>query len=771
MVCNFSNVIKIILEHLREDMPAYDDGNHGYTQITLIHGLFDSYYLDTDLKLEESVVSRWINGSRPVSSEIVNYYRDKDNREIMTENFEDYVFPYLFDFDMAIDDLYRLLTNDREHLSSKIRRKLSRGYPFEDDHSKCKFVTDLICTMLDGKGVIGKKMLTSNEIVIAPTIYGANPPPVCRYFCGRDKELEEVHSSLKTEKNIFISGFAGIGKSEFAKAFAAKYKKEYRNIYYFTYTNSLENMIASIDHSDDTNGEDKQTRFNNHHSFLNGLGDDTLIIIDNFNITSTDDPFLNKILNYRCKIIFTTRSNFEDEFTYTLNPISDTNTLIDLFGKYYLDTSDNLQIVTEIIEAVHHHTLSVEMSAKLLQKGIHTPEEILKHLKANSAEPESSDKIKITKDGSNIKETYYNHIRTLFSLHLLSDEQKKVMMSMVVVPHNGIRIKMLAEYLKLDNLNDINDLVELGFITNTMLDIIALHPMVRDIAILDLKPSINNCEVFIQSINDKLLIQGIELPNGKNIISIIENIIRFMDKDNSRIYLTLLEDACGFIENYNSLDRLNVMNSIISEMQNALDDENIESESKDRALLLNYRAMLQRETSDDLDKALEFQKNALLFCDKENDPVLYANLTMNLALIYHEMNETDTALDLMHQAIYTLIQSQTFNNDLIVMALNYATILSENGHYQEALDILIECKHLTKGAVTVFHARMLYDIAAIYIMGNIPDKAIRHFNAAFSELESLGCHEECAYRKSTAAALLRNKGIEYPKKWEKLHLE
>ena len=49
------------------------------------------------------------------------------------------------------------------------------------------------------------------------------------------------------------------------------------------------------------------------------------------------------------------------------------------------------------------------MIAKLLEKGLHTSEEILEHLKQNSANPESTDKIKISKDGINAKETYYNH--------------------------------------------------------------------------------------------------------------------------------------------------------------------------------------------------------------------------------------------------------------------------------------------------------------------------------------------------------------------------
>ena len=181
MFCNFSSVIKILLEHKRENMPDFEDKKHDYTQLSLIRGLFDSYYQENaDFEFDNGVVNKWIQGARPVYSGIVNYYRVKENHEKMTDCFEDFVLPYLFDFDKVIEKLYLLLTNDREHLSSKIRRKLTKNYPFEDERDKCKFVTDLICTTLDGTGVIGKSLLTANEIAIAPAVYGADVPPVCR---------------------------------------------------------------------------------------------------------------------------------------------------------------------------------------------------------------------------------------------------------------------------------------------------------------------------------------------------------------------------------------------------------------------------------------------------------------------------------------------------------------------------------------------------------------------------------------------------------------
>ena len=39
-------------------------------------------------------------------------------------------------------------------------------------------------------------------------------PKPCRYFCGREKEIEQLHELLVKERKVFLHGIAGIGKSE-----------------------------------------------------------------------------------------------------------------------------------------------------------------------------------------------------------------------------------------------------------------------------------------------------------------------------------------------------------------------------------------------------------------------------------------------------------------------------------------------------------------------------------------------------------------------------
>lgn len=167
---------------------------------------------------------------------------------------------------------------------------------------------------------------------------------------------------------------------------------------------------------------------------MRSLKADTLIIIDNFNDAAHKEPMLQILMKYNCKIIFTSRCTFEIGHTYELKEISDTEILLDFFGKFYSYTDSKKEIILKIIEAVHHHTMAVEMSARLIGKGIAEPEAVFEKLSENSVNPQSDDKIGLNKDGINIKATYYSHVRTLFSLYLLDEENKYIMRCAAFIP-------------------------------------------------------------------------------------------------------------------------------------------------------------------------------------------------------------------------------------------------------------------------------------------------------------------------------------------------
>ena len=760
---DFSTVISIIIKNCRENMHISKNRERAFTQTDLITGIFSEYYDSCDDKIfESSSISRWIKGSRPVPADLINFYRD-NGCESIGYDFQDNCVDIVYDLNNLYNEFVTLVSNDYS-LSEEKKNEILIDIDTADESEVCRFIGNVIFAAIDRPFIpADKAMLPTSAITASECIFGAEVPAPCRYFCGRDTELDELHTALQEHSKVFIKGFAGIGKSEFAKAYAKKYKKDYHNILYFNYPGSLKEMITDIDFAGDNLSDDEHTKFTKHIRFLKSLRSDSLIVIDNFN--TANDSFLSTLINYGCKMIFTTRSKIDCGHIFDLDVIENSDELYQLVSKYYSYADENKTVINELIETVHHHTLSVEMIAKLLEKGLHTPKEILEHLKENSADPESADKIKISKDGLNAKKTYYNHIRSLFSLYLLDDNYQNIMRNMVFF--DEVRIRYLAKMLELNDTNGINELCELGFIENIHADIITLHPMIRDIILLDLKPTLDNCNTFVNNLKSKLQIIGIELPDSATIISAVRNVMKYIGSTESNSYLSFLEAAYIFLDNYHEYD---LMERIISETEKLLSDKTLGTVNN-RALLLNNKAMLPMNRNDKPAKSISMMNKALSICDSNANSVLFANINMNLGLLYIENNETERGLEFMDKAYLFIKLTRTYNNDFITIARNYAATLSENSRVTKAIEVLKECEFATESCCSNNHATLLYDLGATYILsGNYP-LAVKKYSLAFAEYFALGCSEELTARKIAAARQMQRYGFEYPKEWETDYLE
>lgn len=763
---DFSTVINIIIANCRENMHTQKNRETAYSQNDLVTDIFIDHYNSSDDNFYDSTsISRWISGNRPVPSAIVNYYREH-GAENIADSFQENCLTVVFDKNNLFNELVTLVQNDFSLSEEKKKELLPKNLTdcIDNDFEICSFIGNVIFTAIDRRFVpADKNMLPTSAITVSECVFGTNVPAPCRYFCGRENELNNLHTALQEHSKVFISGFAGIGKSEFAKGYAKQFKKDYRNILYFNYCGSLKEMITDMEFAGDSDTDDGQSKFIKHIRLLKSLRSDSLIIIDNFN--SASDMFLSTLLNYGCKMIFTTRSNIDCGYTFSIDVIGNTEELYQLVGKYFSYADENKTVVTELIETVHHHTLSIEMIGKLLEKGLHSPEEILEHLRLNSADPDSADKIKINKDGVNIKQTYYNHIRSLFSLYLLDEECQSIMRNMVLI--DEVRIGYFAKMLELNDTNEINELCELGFIGNGHADIISLHPMIRDVVLLDLKPSFENCRTFIGNLNGKLQIVGYELRDSAVIISSIRNVMKFIGNTNNAEYLNFLEDSFTFLDNYKEYD---LMEIIISETEKLLDSKEI-GNSNNRALLLNNKAMLHDNRNNKLAKSIGMMNKALSLCDEFANPILFANINMNLGSLYIENKEAERGLEFMDKAYLFIKLCRGYNNDFITIARNYTAALSENMKVNKAIEVLTECEFATEGCYSNNHAGLLFDLGTAYILSHNYFKAIKKYNLAFEEYSALGCYEELTARKIAAAQHMQRNGYEYPKEWEQNYLE
>lgn len=564
-------------------------------------------------------------------------------------------------------------------------------------------------------------------------------PRPCRHFLGREEELDELHTMLEENSKVFLYGIAGIGKSELAKAYAKQYKKYYTNILYVEYAGDLHQAVTDMDFTDDLPEDGEEERFRKHNRFLRSLKDDTLLIIDNFNVTATQDSFLPVVLKYRCRILFTTRSKFDGHCILQLKEIRDPASLFQLAAAFYSEAEVHQTLVEEIIEIVHRHTFAVELAAKLLENGILPPEHLLEKLREEKASLENEDKISAIKDGQNSKATYYNHIHTLFSLYSISVEQQEIMRNLCFLPPAGISARIFADWLGLTDLNDINDLIETGFVQATTRHTISLHPLIQEIALSETKPSVTACHTLLDSLQKICLMHGTEVSYYKKLFQTVGNIMRMMEKDDLTKYLLFLEDVFPYMEKYRYRKG---MKEIILEMKQLLKG-NENGSATDRALLLDYQACMETKP----EKAIKLEKEALAQIKEitEDNAHLVSNLHANLGGLYRMNGQAELAKGHMEKGIFLLEQYQLlYTNDSIPQINNYAALLTELQEPERAMATLQKLAQLIKeyNSVTCLdYAQVQESMGNICLITANISQAKTHFKKAMKIYENVWADE------------------------------
>ena len=735
--CDFSSISTYLKNHISE--------SNQMSQPDFLYELFEDFMNDPaneDFSMDNGLVCRWLTGQAKISPKISSYYSKSGNQKKLAETIHQNLLPLIPDCNMAMQDIYTLFMQD-DTISDAKKKNLASLY--KPASSRLLFLAKLISFGMERQFI---KRDTKNQKLIAggalspivlDYIMDSEVPKPCRHFIGRDKELEELYTMLEENRHVFLCGIAGIGKSELAKAYAKHYKKHYTNILYVEYTGDLHQDITDMDFIDDPPEISEQERFQRHNRFLRSLKSDTLLIIDNFNVTATQDNFLSVVLKYRCQILFTTRSNLNEYCTFQLKEINDINTLFQLTSIFYSDADKHRSTVEKIIETVHYHTFAVELAAKLLENGISTPNQLLAKLQEERASLDNEDKIRIIKNGQSSKATYYSHIHTLFSLYALSQKQQDIMCNLCFLPSTGISARIFAKWLELPTLNEINDLIETGFVQTTTRHTISLHPMIQEIALSETKPSVNICHILLDSLQKICLMHGIEVDYYKKLFQTIGNIIELIEKDDMPKYLLFLENVFPYMDNYNYQKG---MREIIQELKNLLKHKDIGTDS-DRALLLDFQATLEIKP----EKAIKLEKDAIALIKEitEENAHLASNLHSNLGGLYRMNGYPDLAREHMEKGLFLLEQyNLLYTHDGIPQFTNYAMFLAEQQAPEKGISVL---QKLSKGIkeynsdCCLDYATVQESLATIYLMtANLP-KAKTHFKRACKIYEKIWADE------------------------------
>ena len=287
----FANTISILLENKKKT----------YQQHQLVRSLFSAYLNDElssgEIYAEDNTMySRWCTGARPIPMEILHIYED-NNFEVMEEDFRCKIIPNLINESQARSQIEELINDSRNIIGNKTTNEI-----LALTDNAAFFTAAVRYAILSDHEHSG---LFSPDL--SDTIQSSRLPSITEEFVGRKNELNECEKLLQERPTLFISGVAGIGKSEFAKYYADKNHKKYTNIIYLYYAGDLKKSIAGMEFDDDTSEMTEETLFDRHYKTLKKLHHDSLIILDNFNVLPKDDSFFRKFAQNDFQLLITTR--------------------------------------------------------------------------------------------------------------------------------------------------------------------------------------------------------------------------------------------------------------------------------------------------------------------------------------------------------------------------------------------------------------------------------------------------------------------------------
>lgn len=360
-----------------------------------------------------------------------------------------------------------------------------------------------------------------------------NKLPSCNQaFIGRKDEIKAIASHLSNQSVLFITGMAGIGKSEVAKAYAQTNRKKYTNIIYLYYTGDLRKDIANLTFADDSVEMNEEVRFQNHYKVMQRLHTDTLLILDNFNVLPKDEPFLKELMKNDMQLLITSRCKLKNYDSIEIKELDKGKELTELFYKHCPSAKRDPDSVSAIIEEVNCHTLTVCMAALTLEASGMEPEELLQELRSCGI-GQNMEEIEVFKDDEFSYASMIGHLRMLMKLNRLNEDSIDILRNLSLLPVSGVYKSAFKMWLELDSLKNVNELIRYGIISeDTENKTIALHPLIQEVAIAETIPTVSDCHVMLNHLHLICLAHGLDVKRPVTVMECLKSINRHIILDN-----------------------------------------------------------------------------------------------------------------------------------------------------------------------------------------------------------------------------------------------
>ncbi len=340
-----------------------------------------------------------------------------------------------------------------------------------------------------------------------------NIPPVKDIFIGRDDLLLAIDDKLSANRILFLEGIGAIGKTELAKHYAWQHRDRYESILFCTFSQSLLDMVCDPQKIEITGlsmqqDESRPAFFSRKMGILRALTSErTLLIVDNYDVEG--DPQFSEFIRGSHRIIFTSRKRFRTYSWLSVERIDRDEELLQLFSLYSeqrLTKADKPDIL-ELLSMTGFHTYAAELLAKQLRASNLSVHQLLLRLKQNGL-AHGPEELIPGRYAFEKKRTAFEHIKSIFSIDTMSEEEKQILRELSIVGYDGIPTAVYKIVGRLSDYNSLNGLIERSWIQEKQGDdgerLCMLHPLIAEVMRDVLSPTPETCASFIHEMGTYL---------------------------------------------------------------------------------------------------------------------------------------------------------------------------------------------------------------------------------------------------------------------------
>ena len=318
-------------------------------------------------------------------------------------------------------------------------------------------------------------------------------------FIGRAGELAEIDRRFRSERVLFLTGLGGMGKTELAVRYAREYvEKRGHWAFLVLFRGDLRQTllfhVAPTISGLDTKTLPESEILRRTVEALNSSGADSLLILDNAdqaNLTA----LRRELSVLKLKVLVTTRlSGGRDGI---LTPRLSNEELYKLFDRHGADISQPQR--DALIDAVAGHTMTVDMIAQTLvdEWCNATAEDICAAMKGSEMDEDDYPEIEVAHNSDPEQRKIYGHLRALFRLQDMKEEEKQALRCAVLLPPEGMHNQLFRKALPEACRGSIERLQKRGWVQSEN-KLLTIHPVVQLVCRRELSPTVENCDGFLQ---------------------------------------------------------------------------------------------------------------------------------------------------------------------------------------------------------------------------------------------------------------------------------